>query len=55
MATFSAPAPWINPVEGKTVELSPEVLIVEHSIFCGKDSGITVYVHPSVMPKLLTE
>lgn len=29
-----------------------EVLAV-HSWFCGKDSGITLYFHPSLAPKLL--
>ena len=52
-AVFNAPAPWINPVEGQTMELPQDVMIVEHSIFCGKDCGITIYAHPSHLPKWL--
>ena len=49
-----APAPWANPVEGKTVDLPVDILLVEHSIFCGKDMGITIYAHPTNAPKWLT-
>lgn len=44
--TFTAPAPWVNPLEGQTIELTPDVIIVEWSIFCGKDLGLTIYAHP---------
>lgn len=47
------PAPWGNAVEGKTVEMPTNVLVVEHSIFCGQDCGITIYAHPCHMPKWL--
>ena len=47
-------APWNNPFEGKTITLAPDVLIVEHVFFCGKDCGLTIYAHPSNAPKLLT-
>lgn len=40
-------APWDNPAEGKRIELPEEVVIAEHSHFCGKDMGITFYAHPS--------
>ena len=46
-STFYAPAPWINPVEGQSIELPENILIVEHSHFCGRDMGITIYAHPS--------
>ena len=46
-------APWINPVEGKTMELPFEVLVVMYTIFCGKDLGITIYAHPAHLPKWL--
>jgi hypothetical protein len=39
-------APWNNPIEGKTFPLPPGYLIVEHTIFCGKDCGLTVYMNP---------
>ncbi len=29
------------------VELPPEIVLVEHSIFCGKDVGISVYAKPN--------
>lgn len=51
---FEAPAPWINPLEGKTVNLPVDVLIVKHSYFCGQDAGITIYAHPANAPRLLT-
>jgi hypothetical protein len=52
--TFTAPAPWVNRLEGQTVDLPEDVIIVKHSIFCGQDCGIRFYVHPNVMPKMLT-
>lgn len=51
---FSAPAPWVNPLEGKIVELSPSFAVVEHSTFCGHDMGITIHLHPSHAPKWLS-
>jgi len=48
------PSPWVNPFEGAKIELTAEVLLVEHSIFCGKDLGVTIYAHPSLAEKLLT-
>lgn len=52
-AHLYVPAPWVNPVEGKIVELTPDVIVAEHSYFCGKDCGITFYMHPSNAPKWL--
>lgn len=52
-AKLYAPAPWVNPIEGKEFELPVDVLIVEHTYFCGKDLGITIYAHPSHAPKIL--
>lgn len=51
--TFTAPAPWINPIEGKRVELPENVLIVCHTVFCGQDLGITIYANPCYLPKWL--
>ena len=45
--------PWLEPNEGRTVRLTPDILVIEHSIFCGKDLGIAIYTHPSNMPRLL--
>jgi len=30
-----------------TVELQPGLAVVEHSMFMGKDAGITIHVHPA--------
>lgn len=37
----------------KTAKLEPDVAVVCHSIFCGKDTGLTFYVHPENARKLL--
>ncbi len=52
---FNAPAPWVNPVEGKTIELPEQKAILCHSVFCGHDSGLTLYLHTSHMPKWLKD
>ena len=43
---YVAPAPWANPVEGRTVEIPNGFAVVEHRISTGKDVGITVWVRP---------
>lgn len=50
---YNQRAPWDNPAEGQSLELVPDVALVRHSIFMGKDTGLTIYVHPDSMPKLL--
>ncbi len=54
-STLPTPAPWVNPFEGKTVDMRPDIIIVEHSYFCGKDIGITIHIHPDLLPKMLNE
>jgi len=55
----SATLPNFNPSEfggpptTPVVPVRPGMAIVEHSIFCGKDMGLTFYVHPSDAPRLL--
>ena len=44
---LAVPAPWNSPYEGKRMELPENIVVVAHSIFCGKDCGITFYAHPS--------
>lgn len=47
-----------NPMRGQAhavVEIPEGMLIVEHSIFCGKDAGVTIYVNPANMPRLLPD
>lgn len=52
---LDAPAPWENPVEGATLEMPPDVLIVMRSWFCGREMGCTIFAHPVHIPKWLTE
>lgn len=40
-------APWDNGRRDRTVNLESGVCVVKHSVFCGKDMGLTFYVHPS--------
>lgn len=50
-----ARAPWDNPYDGLRVPTAQGFCIVEHCMFCGKDLGLRIYVHPSDMPKLLPQ
>jgi hypothetical protein len=40
-------------VGADSVQLIPGMVCVKHSIFCGKDMGLTIYVHPDNAPRLL--
>lgn len=53
-AMLHVPAPWVNTIEGKTIDLPKDVLMVKHTVFCGKDLGITIYASPVHLPKWLT-
>lgn len=47
-----------NPMNGSAharVTIPDGVLLVEHSIFCGKDGGVTIYANLANMPRLLME
>ena len=37
------------------IPLEQDIAIVEHSIFCGKDMGLTFYIHPNDAPQMITE
>lgn len=50
---LNAPAPWNNQFEGAKCDIPVGVAIVEHSYFCGKDSGLRIHVNPLDMPKFL--
>ena len=50
---FASYSPWNNPVEGQTVQLPADVIVVQHTYYCGVDCGITIYAHPSLAPALL--
>lgn len=52
-AKANAAAPWNNAAEGQRVPVPQGAVIVKHSEFCGKDCGLTIYIHPEDMPKLL--
>ena len=41
----------MNKAAHSQIEIPEGVVIAEHSIFCGKDCGITFYVNPANMPK----
>jgi hypothetical protein len=50
----NARAPWDNQgAEGARVPIPAGAVVVRHSMFCGKDTGLTIYVNPADMPKLL--
>lgn len=54
--TFAPPRnDYGTPFTGRepTVQLEPGKAIVEHSRFCGKDTGITFHLHPDNLAKLL--
>jgi len=49
---------YSNPFTGQLgrepiVKLSANQAIVKHSYFCGKDAGITIYLHPNNIAKLI--
>lgn len=46
--TFWAPAPWVNPVEGKTLQIPAGIIIMCRVHFCGEDLGYRIYAHPSM-------
>ena len=37
----------------QSVQLPDGIVCVEHSIFCGKDAGVTVHIPPSMAPRML--
>ena len=49
---MSQQAPWGSRRE-ITVQLQPGFAVVNHSMFCGKDMGLTFYLHPENATKLL--
>ena len=51
-ASDNVSAPW-DKRSDRLIVLRPGFAVVEHSIFCGKDMGLTFYVHPDNAAKLL--
>jgi len=45
--------PWSERKEGVPLPLPDNVVVVRHLISCGKDTGLTIYVNPNLMPKWL--
>lgn len=50
---YNAQAPWAHQAENATVPIPPGAVVVRHTLFCGKDLGLTVYVNPADMPRLI--
>ena len=45
-ASDNLSAPWNNARTDRTIELQPGYAVIEHTIFQGKDLGLTFYLHP---------
>jgi hypothetical protein len=39
-------APWDTSRRDKAIAITPGIVVVCHSMFCGKDRGLTFYLHP---------
>lgn len=50
---FQNTSPWNNERKEASVPLKPGMAIVKHSMFCGKDMGLTFYVHPADIAALV--
>lgn len=53
MPTAEGAAPWDNERKARDIKLEPGFCVIEHSIFCGKDMGLTFHVHPADAAPLL--
>lgn len=47
--SLHVPAPWVNPIEGKTAPIPPGIVVVEKSQFCGGPASITIHF-PAPLP-----
>ena len=47
-------APWKQTEENRTIKLQQGLACVTRAISCGYECGLTMYLHPSDMPKRLT-
>jgi hypothetical protein len=51
---YNAMAPWdARQIEGVSLPIMPGACVVRGGHFCGKESVLTIYVHPSDMPRYL--
>jgi len=55
LSSINMPAPWNNKFEGNRLVLSEGYAVVRHSIFCGHDSGLGIFVLPGSPLALTTE
>lgn len=46
-------APWDNLRQSRNIALEPGIAVIEHSIFCGKDMGLTFCLHPDDVAAML--
>ena len=46
-------APWNMSRANKLVEIKPGFCLIRHSVSCGRDCGLTFYVHPDDIAKLV--
>lgn len=46
-------APWNGARRDLDVSLKPGFVLIRHTMFCGKDMGLTFYLHPDNAAKLL--
>lgn len=53
IATDSAPVIFGLDYDGQQITLKPGYAIIEHSMFCGKDMGLTFHIHPDNAGKFL--
>lgn len=52
-ASDNISSPWNDTRRDRTIPLSDGMAVIRHSMFCGKDMGLTFYVHPDNAAKLL--
>lgn len=52
-ASDNMSAPWDKARQDRVVTLESGVTVVKHSVFCGRDMGLTFFVHPNDAARLL--
>lgn len=52
-AALPKESPWNPRAEGMTFAIPERWVVVEHSVFCGQDCGLTFHVNPADLAKLL--
>lgn len=46
-------SPWNNPAEGQALDIPVGWAVVEHTIFCGRDMGLTIHINTDDMARVL--